>query len=228
MPDDVARFRHWPAAFAAGVIATALSWGAGEAALDFFPQKRLINPQTETVDMALYNRVVVKNATLAYGLQGAILGLTLGLAGAATRRSAGHAVRAGLTGLLAGGAVGAVASFGLFTAFASARSSDISLSLMAHGGVWSLIGACGGAAFGLGLGGHGWVGRAALGGLIGAALGAVVYEFAGGILLPQDRTGEPQAASCLARLLGYALVNVFAALGAVIVPAMTTRPRSGA
>ena len=216
-----ARSRHWPAAFAAGVIATALSWGAGEAALDFFPQKQ-INPLAGTIDMALYNRVVVKNAALAYGLQGAILGLSLGLAGAAIRRSPGHAVQAGLTGLLAGGAVGAAASFGLFTAFYAivhANSPDILPSLMAHGGVWALIGACGGAAFGLGVGGHGRVARAAVGGLIGAALGAVVYEFAGGILLPLDQTGEPQATSGLARLLACALVNVGAALGAAIVPA---------
>ena len=213
------RSRYWPAALVAGIIAAALSGGGGEAASGFFPQKKMANPLASTVDMAAYNRVIVKNAALAYGLQGAILGLTLGLAGAAIRRSSGHAVLAGLTGLLAGGVVGAAASFGLFTAFYAivhVNSSDLLPSLMAHGGVWSLIGACGGAAFGLGMGGHGRVARAAVGGLIGAALAAVVYETAGAVLFPLDLTGEPLADTSRPRLFAHAVVNVFAALGAAL------------
>ena len=209
------RRRIWPAALAAGLVATALTWVAGEVSVERFPQKKPADPLTQTADLAGFNRVLVKNAALGAGLQGALLGLILGIAGAAS--VAGRPGPAALAGFSLGGTLGAIGAHGLFTAYfalVDANSQDLIPSLLAHGGVAALIGGSGGMAFGLGLGGRGQVVRAALGGLAGAVAGAVVYELAGAVLFPVDKTGEPVASTALARFLFHAPVDLLAALGA--------------
>ena len=49
------------------------------------------------------------------------------------------------------------------------------------------VGAAAGLALGLGLGG-GRVARAIIGGILGAAVAAVIYEFGGAVVFPLDRT----------------------------------------
>ena len=160
----------------------------------------------------------MNNAALAHGLQGALLGLTLGLAaGAAARRPARAVATAGLTGLVLGGVLGSAASFGLSTLYfatTDANTQSLLPSLLMHVGIASLLGASGGAAFGLGLGGWRRVAKAAVGGLIGAAIGAGLYDVVGAVLFPIDKTGDPVAASGMARLLWNTLINLFAAFGA--------------
>ena len=165
--------RLWLTTLAAGVLATVLTWAAGEAAVDFFRGKAAQDPLKEVVDTAGIVRVAVNNAALGHGLQGALLGLTLGLAaGAAARRPARAVATAGLTGLVLGGVLGSAASFGLSTLYfatTDANTQSLLPSLLMHVGIASLLGASGGAAFGLGLGGWRRVAKAAGGGLIGAA-----------------------------------------------------------
>lgn len=217
-PVATSRRRLWAAALTAGVLASGLSWTAGEASLDRFKSTKVIDPLRDQVDPTEVSRFAVKNATLACGLQGALLGLTLGLAGAAAGRRPGRdAATAGLAGLALGGVLGAAASFGLFTAFFATvdpNSQDLIPSLLTHAGVASLLGASGGVAFGLGLGSRGRIVRAAVGGLIGAALGAGLYEILGGILFPLGKTGDPVAESGPARFLFHSMVDLLAAIGA--------------
>jgi len=213
------RNRLWAVALAAGVVATALTWAAGEASVGHFPQKT-INPMAEKADSVGYNRVVVKNATLSRGLQGALLGLTLGIAGALARRSQSAAASAGIGGLVTGGVVGAAAAFACFSAYFriyDSNSPDLIPSLLSHVGAAAALGAAGGMAFGLGLGGRDRVARAAVGGLTGAALGAALYQIAGAVLFSGNHTGEPVADSVPARLLSHALINLFTAVGAAAV-----------
>ncbi|WP_435011886.1 hypothetical protein P12x_005982 (plasmid) [Tundrisphaera lichenicola] len=221
--------RLWVAALLGGLLASPLTWVTGEASVDQFRAKEVRDPLSETVDMAGINRVIVKNAALTHGVQGAILGLILGLAGGLTVRPVRMARLAGLSGLLLGGALGAAGSFGLFTAFqvlTDANSQDIIPSLVAHSGVAALIGAAAGLAFGMGSGGRDLAVRAAIGGLIGAALGACLYEIVGAILFPVGKTGDPLAASGSARLLWHGLVDLLAGLGAAAV-ANSSPPSTG-
>lgn len=213
--------RLWAAALAAGALASALAWLAGEAAIRSLPTETAdanVNGEDSAIVTVLSsNRSDVKRATLAYGCQGAILGLALGLAGAAVRRSAKRAGVAAPSGLVVGGAAGAGASFGLFPVFfehLDPISGDLLLPLATHVAVWSAVGASGGLAFGIGLGtGRAGVARSALGGLIGAALGALAYEFLGAFFLPQAKTDQPFAAEAAARLLAQALTGLAAAAG---------------
>ena len=218
---------RWVAALVAGVIATGLTWAAGEVSVDRFPQKKVIDPMTESADLAGFHRVLVKNATLACGLQGALLGLTLGVAGVvasgASKRSA-----AGAIGLVIGGVLGAVGSFGLFTAYfalVDANAQDMTPSILTHGGVAAMIGAAGGLAFGVGLGGRQLAVRGMVGGLIGAALGATLVEVLVAVIFPHERIGSPIASAWESRLITHALVDLLACLGAVaVVESTATKP----
>lgn len=202
----------------AGVVATALTWGAGEAALGQFQPKATGNlamgPLHGSIAPEETNRTEVKNAALAYGLQGAILGLMLGLAGAAARGSVRAAFPAGLTGLLVGGMGGAGAARGLLSILQQVVERDpgqMLPPLLMHAGVCALIGASAGLAFGLGMGG-GRVPRAVIGGLVGAVLGAVVYQVIGALFLPLAETYRPLASTGTARFLAHASVNNFIAV----------------
>ena len=118
----------WPVALAAGVVAAGLTWGAGEAAKGRFDPGTVADPSKGPlgggVDPETFNLAVVKEAVLTYGLQGAVLGLLLGLAGAVAAGSARAAAAGGLTGLVLGGAAGAGAAPGGFTALRSDRRPE--------------------------------------------------------------------------------------------------------
>src|SRR5271165_2756752 len=110
--------RAWLAAMTAGLLAVALDWPAGEAAVQYIRTEKVVanvNGREQAIVTVLSSdRSDVKRATLAYGLCGAILGLVLGVAGASVRWSAGAALAAALAGLIGGGVAGAGLSFGLF------------------------------------------------------------------------------------------------------------------
>jgi hypothetical protein len=220
-------------ALAAGMLATVLSGAVGEKTFGWFIPKRAanaVNPMEVQFEPAELNRVDVQNATLAYALQGAVLGLMLGVAGAAARRSGFAAAKAGLLGLVLGAGLGAAATYSAFTAYF--RLSDMDRremlpSLLAHAAAWGAIGAAAGLAFGVGLSGARIV-RALQGGIAGAVLGALVYEVAGSIAFPLGQTAEPLAESVPARLFAHATINLLAALGAAFFAetAETAKPRT--
>ena len=222
--------RIWVAAIAAGLLSIGLTWGAGEASVgrfqpvptgrpDLGPQRGFISPEATL-------QAVLKDAALAYSLQGATLGALLGLAGGAAQGSARSAIRAGLAGLFLGAGLGAAISYGAFAIvarWAGVGTQEMLPSLLGHAASWSAAGASGGFAFGRGLGGRGQGTRAAAGGLIGAAVAAVIHEVAGGMLFPFDKTGDPVAESWSARLFAHALVDLSAALGAAAFAAAPAR-----
>ena len=65
------------------------------------------------------------------------------------------------------------------------------LPLLTLGSICSSVGAAGGLAFGIGLGGRDRWMKSLLGGLVGAALATVVYELVGAIAFPTDKTELP-------------------------------------
>ena len=226
-PGPSARRGAW-AALAAGIVAATMTWAVGEVTIGFFPQKTTLDPLKETADLAGYKRIVVKNASITHGLQGAILGLSLGVAGGiASRASTRSRAIAGGTGVLLGGLLGAVGSYGAFTVYntlVDANAHDMIPPLLTHAGVAALLGASGGLAFGLGLGGRGRAIRGMVGGLVGGAIGAVLCEVALAVVFPDERTGAPIASAWTPRLMAHVLIDLLACLGAgAVVESAATR-----
>jgi hypothetical protein len=224
-PSGSSRPRALPWAIAAGIVAAGLTWAAEDAFVDYFKPQATGNlaagPLQGFISSEALLSTMVKNAALVYGIQGAVLGFLLGLAGGLARRSAPGAIVGGLTGLVLAGALGAGAAKALFPWVLAAQTGpnpgDMTPPLVAHGIVWALLGGSAGLAFGLGAGGAGRAVRAAIGGLAGAVLGSVLYEVLGASLFPLGKTGDPVAISSAARGFAFAVVNLLCAIVAAIV-----------
>jgi hypothetical protein len=100
-----------------------------------------------------------------------------------------------------------------FRMFLRLRPEGFIPPLLMHGGIWGAVGAAGGLAFGLGLGGRDRAARALIGGLLGALLGTVLYDLIGALAFPMSRTDFPVAADWPPRLLARLLVAGLAAAG---------------
>ncbi len=206
-------------AVGAALIAGFLSWGIGERTYDYFKPSA---SGGSTSGFAALNRekgiANQKNATVAFGSFGAILGMLAGVAGGAVRRSFFNGAKAALTGLILAGIGGALASYLLapiYTRFFSDDAPSLLLPFLIRGGVWATIGMAVGLAFGWGLHGFRGVPNALMGGLIGSVCGTVAFELANAVLFPGDRNDAVIPSSIHARLLAYLFVAVTVATGAV-------------
>jgi len=167
-----------------------------------------------------------RNAALALGLTGAIVGLALGLAGGLARRSARAGAVAAFLGLVLGAVAGAGSALAAVPLATDVRNRDpgnisveMASSLLVHGLPWAAVGAVGGLAFGIGLGGRVRAGRGLLGGLLGAVAGVFLYEVIAALGLPATKTVDPIATSWGIRLLAQCLAVSSVAVGiAVLVP----------
>jgi hypothetical protein len=156
-------------------------------------------------------------ATIAFGALGAVLGLTLGLAGGFARGSAPAAWRAAMVGSILGGAAGAGMSWALLPIYfriLDPDHGDLILAIGIQGGIWPVIGAAGGTAFGIGLGDRSRAVRALLGGLLGALAGVLVYEMVGAVMFPLDKTSNPLSATWGTRLFARLALTTLASAGA--------------
>src|SRR5262249_60673803 len=98
-------------------------------------------------------------------------------------------------------------------------SAEMASSLLVHGLPWAAVGAVGGLAFGVGLGGRTQAGRGLVGGLLGAVAGAFLYEMIGALALPRSKVLEPVAATWDIRLPAQVLAVIPLAVGvAALVP----------
>ncbi len=223
-PGGVATRRTWGLVLAAGVIAGVGSWLAGEGVLRSYQPSLMpgIKPIPTMEDARLILAARVASGTAAFAAMGGLLGLSLGLAGGGSRRSAGSAASAGGVGLLLGAAgVAGVARLILPVIYSrlDPLSGDLVYPLLGHEAIWSVAGAAGGLAFGLGAGGRARWWKTAFGGFIGAALATVVYEFAGALGFPTHRTHLPMAGSPETRAMAQILVAIGAAIGSVMATA---------
>jgi len=206
----------------AGLLAGVLAAALGEEFHDFFqpelkPQilqgNRMMAPTFETNVAA-----TLKNGALDNGELGAVLGLALGLAGGLIRRSVRAAITAGLVGLVIGAALGIAIPFVLFPLFYAAKKftettePDLLVSLAIHAGIWASLGAAGGLAFALGLGGLGRLGHAVIGGFLGAVVGTLVYEVVGAVAFPLSGSADPIAQTWEPRVLSRLLIPLVASL----------------
>jgi hypothetical protein len=208
----------------AGLVAGLASWLLGEAVYGTFrlpPELSGAIDFSQSTRMALEKAAITtKNATLTFGLLGAVLGVALGVAGGLERRSTGAAVVAGVVGLVLGGAVGAQMTWALTPIAERQRvlaSESMLFVLMIHCGIRSAIGAAGGLAFGLGLGGRSTIVLALLGGLIGASLGTVAYDLVGTLAFPTAETASALSITWDTRLLNHLCVAIPASLGVAVI-----------
>jgi len=222
---------------AAGVAAGMIAWLGGEACHDVFqPRKRPVNMKGIMLQVASPRQQEVaeeRNAGLAFVWLGAALGGCCGVAGGLARRDRSSGLRAAGFGAVAGAVGCAAVSLALLPLYDSYRrghpdeaARDVIYPLLVHGAIWSVAGAAGGAAFGLG--GRRILGQAAIGGLLGALAGTIAYELIGVAAFPGAGTTQFVSSTWPTRLLARLAVGVFAAGGiARSIAPPRSRPQRG-
>jgi hypothetical protein len=227
--DGSAQGRLVALTLAAGVVAGIAAWLAGEVTLKaFVPPSHNVNmmgQNFEKVEFLDQSAADFKNAMVAFGWLGCLLAAAMGLAGGLARDSRPAGLRAAAIGLLLGLVLALVASLAFLPIYFHALdrskeelSRDLMIPLLTHAGIWAACGLAGGIALGIGMG-DGWPGiaKAALGGLIGAAIGAAAYEMIGAFAFgSRDHTTSPVSWSLPTRLLARLLVATLAAAFAAI------------
>ncbi len=216
-----------------GVLAGAISWGIGESRLlevrlkheHFMAMGRPID------GTPVASRLAGEQVTSArlHAVFGGLFGFFMGLASGIARRSVGAALTASLLGAGLGAALGGGAAYLALPVYARYRHTtggDLVGSLLLHCGLWVGIGAVGGLALGLGLGGGPRMLKAAGAGILGALCGVLVFEFLGALAFPLEETGLPTSATARTRLLARLLVALPSAVAASL--AATRTPRSTA
>jgi hypothetical protein len=219
----------WLTALGAALLAGAVSGLIGERTHKHFQPPAEV---AEALNPGSLNTVLLnletskahgRNGAVVYGTLGGLLGLGLGLAGGLARRSITGAIAGGIVGLILGAVAGALPSFAVmpwiwYNRHDNADASSLLVPILVHGGLWCALGAAAGLAYGLGRTGLNPAGllKSAIGGLVGAALGVVVYDAIGFGLFPLSRTDESFAASITTRMLAHLCVAVFVALGTVL------------
>ncbi|MFO0889940.1 MAG: hypothetical protein U0790_12475 [Isosphaeraceae bacterium] len=184
-------------------------------------------PTVETKEAAM-----VRNSALAYAEWGALLGLSLGLAGSLLH----HSPRRGaLVGMVGGGVVGAILSLTALPLALRANRAPVTdpliIGTLAQAVIWGLIAAAAGFGFGHASGvDRRTTLRYALAAMGGAAVGAVVYGVIGASFYPLAESDQPLATEWQPRLLA----RLLPALGAAIAIEWTgangrrSRPRTAA
>jgi hypothetical protein len=213
--------RLWIGCIAVGVLAGLASGAGGEVAWKGIraAQSPKIVPFPTAEDRARIIRGVVATTAVSFIQQGAILGAFLGLVGGLAR----GAPRAGILASVAGGGLGAIAAAAaahallpVYYQYVGPQAESLVLPLLTHGGIWSAAGAAAGLALAIGLGGGGRWARAALGGLVGGLVAAVVYDLVGAIAFPLDKTSQPVSATITTRLLAQITAALIIALCACL------------
>jgi hypothetical protein len=228
----------WIVTLGAGIIAGILSGLGGEATSQAIPLS--IQYPADFARLGGYQRDAVvamltgdaqraaerKKAAAAYGLLGMLLGVGLGLAGGLASGSLRSGLWGAVVGGMAGAVVGAALSAELVPVFFRFQNPETDatmqgglLMFFTRAGIFSAIGAAGGLALGWGLSDRRLIGRAAIGGLLGAVLGALAFEVINALAFPMVRTYEPIPAERLPRML----VQLCVATGAAIVAALSAR-----
>jgi hypothetical protein len=226
---DIRRVQALVYATCAALVAGFLVWGIGEKTYHYYrppaaPSRGDLRAMNREMPIAHQ-----KNAAIAFGTFGALMGLMSGAAGGALRRSIPGAAGAGLAGLLLGGIGGALASYELapiFDRFYSDETGSLLLSFLVRGGIWAVVGMTAGLALGCGWQGFSGIPGALFGGLVGSVCGTTAFELVNAVIFPMDRNDAVIPSSMQARLLAYLVVSVGVAIGAVVVGCHRRAPAS--
>src|SRR5262249_55758306 len=184
----------WAAVFVMGAaLATGFfPWGIGEIMHDYYGASVEARRNRFAFDRANREQGIAdrKNAAIAFGTFGALLGLLVGAAGGALRRSVPAASSAAVAGLLLGGVGAALAGYELvpiFAHFYSDEQPSLLLPTLVRGGIWAVAGLAAGFALGWGWHGPRGIPGAVIGGLVGSILATIAFEVANGLIFPADR-----------------------------------------
>jgi hypothetical protein len=214
----------------AGAAAALVSWLLVEVTRESFKPKgtsrRFVGTTLTVAPWPERAAAATKNAALALGLTGGAAGLALGLAGGLAR-SARAGLWAAAIGLVLGGSAGAGAALAAVPLSSHIRerdpgnpSAETLSSIIVHGLTWSTLGAAGGLAFALGLGGRARAVRGLAAGVLGGVTGAILYEVIGSLLLSGSKITESVGPTwdvrCLAQLL--AVIPLAASVAALAGP----------
>jgi hypothetical protein len=209
-----------------GLLAGLASFGVGEVVYGIIPPKPVQQKDSMSGKLVMRPSVAsvnvskAKNASLAFGALGLCLGGLMGVAGGLARRSISATVTAGLLGLISGTVLGAGISLALFPLVIMAQhdyqDSELIIALIIHGLIWGLVGASAGLALAIGLGERRLVGRALTAGLVGAVLGAVVYELLGAVFFTSANTHYPISETWSTRLMATLLVTIGTAAALIL------------
>jgi hypothetical protein len=213
----------WILALTVGLIAGVTSWAIGEATN--VPERGRMAMKGENLPPPSVNGT--HNAIFSYGALGAALGLAMGLAGGLIGQSFFRAGLASLSGLFLGGGAGVITAW--LTApffYKHVTADDLTYSLIVHSVIWATVGGVAGFAFACGIGGRGRLLNATVGGVVGALLATVIYEFAGGILAPFAATNLPVSLTWQSRLAARLLVAVLVSSG-IVLSARSSAERDG-
>jgi hypothetical protein len=235
---DPSPARLWAVSLAAALVAGLAAWIIGEQSLHLFtPAREWRTGKVDAVSrlkptVATMRAADTKNASLGFSILGTLLGLALGGAGGLARRSSRQALMAGLAGLVLGGALVPAVTLAALPLYYRVKDldrsqDDLVLALGTHVGIWSMIGISGAMAFAFGLGGRRQLVCTLCGGLVGAMLGTVVFEFLGAVAFPIDAyAAEPVSNTPGSRLLARLLVAIGISCGAVVGALTGRRPAS--
>ena len=86
------------------------------------------------------------------------------------------------------------------------------LPLLTHGAIWSAVGAIGGLALGLGIGGQGRWKATLAGGLVGGGAATVIYEIVRALTFASSKTELPLSSSVTTRVMAQLLVAILSAM----------------
>ncbi len=225
--------RLWVAALLGAIVSGVGSWGIGELASPYLPLELeqspgLSGPTPEMLAARARNELTRnRNDTIQYGVIGALLGLSMGVAGGMVVRSTRLAALVGVMGLVVGGAIGAGATAGVLywrTIHPIRDPSDLVQSSMTMAGIWGPIGLLGGLALGLGLGRKGGVLGPGLSGCVGALLASGFQPVASSIFQISKPSINLFGATAGDRLVSVLLLTIFTALAAT--RSATAQPRT--
>ena len=218
-------------ALVAGLLAGVAAWLVGETILEAY--RTILSPKIKReADAGVALQVMrarLMSASGTFTALGAIVGLGLGLSGGLARRSASAGAKAALVGCVVGSIAGASVSLLVLPNFFKRydpQSQDLVLPLLTLGAICSSVGAAGGLAFGIGLGGRDRWMKSLVGGLIGAALATVAYELVGAVAFPTSRTELPVSQAYATRAMLHVLVAAFAGVGSALALDLSSRTRS--
>jgi hypothetical protein len=208
------------AAVTGAALAGVVAWLGGEAVRGSFDAPLLdsFHPQSGQMG-AMVAAAVSREATVAFGLLGGVLGLAMGVIGGVARRSTRAALESGGLGLALGAAAGAGAAAAMvpvYLRYVNRDGDDLLMPLLTHEAIAAAIGAASGLALGAGMGGRSRLALAALGGLLGALTGALLFQTVGAFVFPLAQTGEPISATWGSRLAARLTTSVLAAAGAIL------------
>jgi hypothetical protein len=218
-------------ALVAGLLAGVAAWLVGETILEAY--RTILSPKIKReADAGVALQVMrarLLSASGTFTALGAIVGLGLGLSGGLARRSASAGAKAALLGCVVGSIAAASVSLLVLPNFFKRydpQSQDLVLPLLTLGAICSSVGAAGGLAFGVGLGGRDRWMKSLVGGLIGAALATVTYELVGAVAFPTSRTELPVSLAYATRAMLHVLVAAFAGVGSALALDLSSRKRN--